>query len=388
MEIFNTIIGPSAEGKFYFRRPYLNTKIWKNIKNGCHMLVSAPRRIGKTSFLLNLCDQGDNKYLIKYHNTEPINSSNEFFKKLYKSLLEELSSREAIWESLTDLLKKNGIKKIGAEGLELSKIDLNYFEEFKRLITKVEIDKKIIFVIDEFSETLENIIQDQENDAGALFLHQNRALRQDPIINKKIQFIYSGSIGLGNIAERINAIKSINDLTDFEIPPFTEMEILAMIKQVTVNHDLIFEEKTKKYLIHKIHWLMPYYLQIILDEIETILLQQENILKISTEIIDEAIDKALEKRNYFEHWHTRLRVAYKGKYYTFAKDVLNKASKAKKGFSKTAMFDLGEKHNLGDEYSIIIRTLTYDGYINLEENKIFVFNSPLLKIWWERNVAI
>ncbi|MCF6352129.1 MAG: hypothetical protein L3J06_03870 [Cyclobacteriaceae bacterium] len=303
-------------------------------------------------------------------------------------MLEELSYRDAIWESLTDLLKKNGVKKIGTEGLELSKIDLNYFEEFKRLIIKVEIDKKIIFVIDEFSETLENIIQDEENEAGALFLHQNRELRQDPIINKKIQFIYSGSIGLENIAERINAIKSINDLTGFEIPPFTEMEILAMIEQVTVNPHLIFEEKTQKYLIHKIHWLMPYYLQIILDEIETILLQPGSSLEISTEMVDKAIDEALEKRNYFEHWHSRLRAAYKGKYYTFAKEALNETSKATDGFSKTAMFDLGEKHNLGDEYSIIIRTLTYDGYLNLEANKIFVFNSPLLKIWWERNVAI
>ncbi len=388
MEIFNTIIGPPAEGDLYFPRTYLDTRLWKNIRNGGQLLVSAPRRIGKTSFLQHICNQEVDDYLVKYHITQSVNSSDEFFKRLYKSLLEHLSTQQNIWEGLTELLKRNKIEKIGKDGIELKGTDLDYFEEFRRLIKKIELNKKLVFVIDEFSEATENIINDQGKTPAQLFLHRNRELRQDRSISQKIQFIYCGSIGLGNISERISAIKSINDLTDFKIPPLSTEEAFSMIEQLIVNSELIFNQEVKQYLVNRIHWLMPYYIQIILDEVETILLQSEKQLEITEEIVDRAIDEALNKRNYFEHWHTRLRTAFKGKDYTFAKEVLNAASKSETGVTKTQIFDLSVKHELSEDYNIILRTLEYDGYISLNEKKIFVFNSPLLKIWWERNIAI
>jgi len=388
MQVFNTIIGNSAEGESYFPRPYLDTRLWKYLQRDGHLLVSAPRRIGKTSFLLNICNQQKEDYQVKYHITESINSSNEFFKRLYKSLLEELSKRQSVWEGLTELLKRNDIEKVGVDGIELKKTDLDYFEEFKRLVNKVQIDKKQIFIIDEFSETTENIIRDHGENAARLFLHQNRELRQDRSISGKIQFIYSGSIGLGNIAERIGAIKNINDLIDFPIPPLSEVEALAMIKQLTVSSDLVFENKVKKYLINRMQWLIPYYLQILLDEVDSLLLEPSVTLEVTEEIIDKSIDQALKIRNYFEHWHTRLRTALKGNHYTFAKEVLNSISKSKSGISKTDIFDLASKYDLTDDFGLILRTLEYDGYINPNEKKAFVFNSPLLKIWWERNIAI
>ena len=388
MEIFNTIIGASAEGNFYFRRPYLDARLWKHIQNGSHILVSAPRRIGKTSFLLNICNLCKDSYHAKYHITQSVNRPNEFFKRLYKSLLEECTIHQNMWESIGEILKKNKIERVGTSGVELNHADLDYFEEFRRLINKIPISKKLVFIIDEFSEALENIINDQGDNAGQLFLHQNRELRQDKNISNKIQFIYSGSIGLGNITERICAIKSINDLTDFPIPPLSREETFAMIDQVTVSPELIFDEKVKQYLMRRIHWLMPFYLQIILDEIEDILLKTGGLLKVDKKIVDRAIDEALKRRNYFEHWHTRLRTAFKGKDYTFAKEVLNAASKAQTGINKNQIFDLAKKYELEDDHNIILRTLEYDGYLTPDAQKIFVFNSPLLKTWWERNIAI
>lgn len=385
--IFKTIIGTPAEGEFYFPRPYLDTRIWKYVESGCNLLISAPRRVGKTSFLKNSTSQKKDGYLLKYHVTESINGSNEFFKRLYKSVLEEISAKEKIWEGLTEIIKSNGIKKIGTNGIELNGADIDYFEEFIRLIKKVDLDTKLVFIIDEFSETVENIINDQGESAGRNFLHQNRELRQDSEIKNKIQFIYCGSIGLENITERIGDIKSINDLTVFSIPSFSKKEAFAMIDRITVESKLVFEQKVKQYFLDRINWLMPYYLQIVLDEVETILLQSTK-LEVSQGIIDQAIDEALKKRNYFEHWHTRLRTALNGKEYTFAKEVLNAVSKSVSGISKTQIFDLAEKNNLREQYSIILRTLVYDGYISLNEKSIFIFNSPLLKIWWERNIAI
>ena len=387
MSIFNTAIGQPAENEVYFDRAYLNNRALKYLERKANILVSAPRRVGKTSFLKNLCLLDNDKLLIKYHTTESINQIDEFYKKLYKSLLEEISLQKNVWEGLKDMLKRNKIEKIGLKGIELKHTQLNYFEEFKNLLKNITLDKKIVFIIDEFSETLENIIKDYGEKEGQLFLHQNRELRQESEISNTIQFIYSGSIGLGNIAERIEAIKSINDLTDFAIPPFSKEEAYLLIEQLLVDKSMTFSKNVKDHLLKKIVWLMPYYIQIVLDELEELLLQQ-NKKVIAKKDIDQALAYILDKRNYFEHWHTRLRTAFQGNRYTFAKEVLNLTCKEEKGLSKTVVFDLSEKYKLREGYLLIIRTLEYDGYIHLGSDGNYIFNSPLLQFWWKKNISI
>ena len=41
------IIGPAAEGDFYFDRPYLDELFWKKIKESHNVSIAAPRRVGE-----------------------------------------------------------------------------------------------------------------------------------------------------------------------------------------------------------------------------------------------------------------------------------------------------------------------------------------------------
>ena len=387
MNYFKTIVGQAAEGEYYFPRIEIDDLFWKYISKGSHLLISAPRRVGKTSFLKHISKLSNDKYLLKYHITESVNSSAEFFMKLYKSLLQELSQQKGATESLKNAFKQHGIKQIGLKGIELTKIDLDYYLEFKRLVAETEFEKKFIFIIDEFSETLENINSDHGESAGKNFLHQNRELRQDSTINQKIQFVYSGSIGLGNIAEKILATKTINDLYDFSIKPFTEQQALEFIKKSTLSDELEFPDKVKRYLLENVEWLIPFYIQILLDEIENHL-SENNLQSIDNSVVDKAISRALEIRNYFEHWHTRMRVAFKGKDYTFCKELLNLIATTEGAVVKSKVFDLAAKFDLEESYDTIVRTLIHDGYIHLDSENKYRFNSPLLKIWWDRNIAI
>ena len=267
--------------------------------------------------------------------------------------------------------------------------DLDYFEEFKRLLNKIELEEKLVFIIDEFSEVVENIINVMGKDAARKFLHQNRELRHAGTVIKKIQFIYCGSIGMGNLAESIDAAKIINDLTDFPIPPLSNEEAVSMIDQLTINPELNFSPEIKDYLIDKVHWLMPYYIQAILSEMETIIIESGGLPDITSDIIDSAIDEALAKRTYIEHWHVRLNKAFKDKNYDFANQVLNAAADSEAGVSRTRIFDMGVKLEIKEESSRrILRTLEDDGYISRNEDRNYSFNSPLLKTWWERNILV
>ena len=108
---------------------------------------------------------------------------------------------------------------------------------------------------------------------------------------------------------------------------------------------------------------------------------------VTNEFVDLAFKDAIEQRNHFEHWYDRLRKSWKGNEYNFAKELLNIASENNE-IERNQIHDLAEKYGLTENHREIINSLKYDGYIdNLEDPKVYRFNSPIVKEWWRTNVA-
>ena len=122
-----TIIGPVAEGEFYFKRPYLNSLFWKKITESQNLSIVAPRRVGKSSFMLNLLDKNKKGYRCLYLITESINNPNEFFKKIYKVVITQLSTATKFKKSVADIFQRLDIKKISVTEIEFGKKEIKYF---------------------------------------------------------------------------------------------------------------------------------------------------------------------------------------------------------------------------------------------------------------------
>jgi hypothetical protein len=208
-----------------------------------------------------------------------------------------------------------------------------------------------------------------------------------PEIRDKIQFVYAGSIGLDNIVSRMNASQTINDLNTMPIGPFIPKDAGDLIRALAKRPGLVFADEQVAYLIKKIEWLIPYYIQLIVQELVTMTIDIKGEKQVTDAMIDSAFDRIIEYRNYFENWHTRLRASYKKEEYNFAKDVLNAISE-KGTMSSAEIFDCAVKHSIQDSYKDIVNALKHDGYINnILDPKIYRFNSPILKAWWCSNVA-
>jgi hypothetical protein len=117
-------------------------------------------------------------------------------------------------------------------------------------------------------------------------------------------------------------------------------------------------------------------------------MQKETVKrKITKKFIDQAFDRMLELRSCFEHWHMRLRKAFKKEEYNFAKETLNFIANEENIETKD-MMNLAQKFNIPHTYKDIINALVYDGYINNNDDPgIYRFNSPILMMWWRKNVA-
>ena len=385
----NTTIGHPARGNGYFDRSQLTDKLWEKIQSGSNVLLTAPRRVGKSSVLFFLMDNPRKNFKPIFIDTESVNNENEFFKKLFNLIIDTLSKISRYSKIASNFTRDLGarIESIGLDGITIGDSRLKYYDEFLKLAKSLDLQgERFIIMVDEFAETVQNIIKDEGEREAVHFLQSSRTLRQMPEIKEKVQFIFAGSIGLENIVEILNASGTINDLYSFAIPPFTKTEAKNLVFKLIKGTEYTFNVDKIEYMLNKLEWLIPFYIQLVIDEIDKLEFEKEP--KIITEKeIDAAFLRAIGHRNYFDNWHTRLRRAYKGKEYTFTKELLNYVSD-NDTMSSGEIRDLAAAFEVETEYGNILNALKYDGYINNhDDTRVYRFNSPLLKMWWNKNVA-
>lgn len=391
------IAGQPVRGKDFFKRPMLTRRFHQKIASGTNILISAPRRVGKTSLMRYVNDTGMEGYYFIYLITESVNNENEYFKRILNKIfdtefltpLQKLSKKA--YQGLKD--RANRISEIG-KTIKFDKESKRIFlEEFIDTIKSIDLEgKKIIFMVDEFSQTVENIIEDEGERSAVHFLQVNRELRHDPEIYEKVHFVYAGSIGLENIVSRLNAVNLVNDLGPLKVPPLDAAEAHELIQALTADWPTALSKANRNYILDKIQWYIPFYIQLAVMTISDLLEEEADKAKpmkkrITKGKIDHAFSRLLEYRNHFEHWLTRLRKAFKKEEYSFALELLNYAS-GKEAVQAGEVFNLAQKFNIPGAYKDIVNALVYDGYINNNDDpRIYRFNSPLLKSWWWKNVA-
>ncbi len=381
--------GNPVSGDNFYKRGYLIDQAWDLLESGSHILIAAPRRVGKTSLMHYLIDNPRKNYNFLYLDVESINNENEFFRRVVNKVLKSdfINRSRKFLSFLEEHLPT--IKKVGPDGVEFGVTDQHdYLDMLTRILKSIVCeDKKLVIMLDEFPETLENIIEDEGENAGRHFLQSNRELRHDSELCNNIQFIYTGSIGLENVVSKLNAIQTINDLSRLKIPPLQPTEATELITQLQENLEFNLSKSLIDYILQKIEWLIPFYIQLIMLELKS-LYRDEKLKNITKNTIDRAFDNMLEQRNHFEHWHTRLRKALKAAHdYNFVKELLNIASE-KNTITSNEIFNLAVKYGLENSYKDLVGSLIYDGYINNHDDaQVYRYNSPILRMWWRKNVA-
>jgi len=358
--------------------------IWYKVDSGSHILLVAPRRVGKTSIMYNIFDNPKDDYIVLYIDTESANEENEFWKKLFFRLMEEefVNTLQNKAKNFFDLLKTIKVSELSAKGIKFGDgTQMDYAQAFKKVIKELDTDKKLIIMVDEFALTIENIIKYEGVKNAQSLLKIHRELRQDNLLLNKVTFIYAGSIGLESVTSKIDSIGLINDLSSVKVLPLEFNDAKEFVKTLADSNEINIEENSIKYLLQRTEWLIPFYIQLIMDE-----LRKSKVL-ITPEIIDDAFDTILDNRNHFDHWHVRLKSLADNEY-KFAKDILNTISQHMTMLSNE-IINIALKYSLDeDEAREIVHSLVYDGYINNSDNpKEYRFNSPILRMWWYKNVA-
>ncbi len=384
-----TITGSPARGERFFKRENIRRQILKAIGNDENLLISAPRRVGKTSILLNLIDNPDENFYAVFQNTEAVDNPEQFFKLILQCILNadqiegfghfsgKAKSKLVEWANRVAEISVAGF------GVTLEKNGkISYYDQLCSFLKDIKLDeKKIVMLVDEFPITVERIHEVHGIEIANQFLSQNRALRQDPVFQQKIKFVYTGSIGLFTTVKRINSTDKINDLREIKIPALSEEEAVQLITELASEEcNTPFPKEIIEKILQKIEWWIPFYFQLMVREIVNLL---EDKHELNEALIDKAFRQVGENGNiYFEHFKSRLLKVFKDVNHLGFVNELLLTIKERGSLNYDEIVNLANKFNILSDLNDVLDILKHDGYL-VEENKIFRFYSPILKTWWK-----
>ena len=391
-EIMRNIIGSPAEGDDFFDRPKILAELHRELDNLANILLVAPRRVGKTSLVIRLCENWRSSQLKRkavFLNVE--GKGDEF--SFVEMLIEEMARAKLNPESLTRVmgmfakLRQNLGGSVTIPGLEISlgeTADVDHStlrKELESVFRKIEEgDTTVLIAIDELPEFLLTL-QGAENGAKRVvaFLHWMRELRQT--YRKKIRWVFLGSIGLDNFVEEQKLQKLINDLQILTLEAFTTEEADNFLKNLGESNSLILTDAERQEIIRLVGWPLAYHLHLVFHELR----DQES------RSISAAFNSLLkpEKLSYFDTWHQRIDIQFSEPSAAACKVILSHLSSHPDGRKREEILAVlmakpsADVEKVKELLARLLLILQCDGYL-LESEDRYTFRSFLLREYWRR----
>jgi len=369
--------GPPVEGDDFYGRDKELQYAWEyHISKGVSLLLSAPRRVGKTSFSKKMLKIAEgNGWKTLYLDLEGISTESEFVRFFKQELISE-----KWWDKAGDTLLKifDSIKELKVAGNEMSfdsKVWRN--DTYGKIRQLIENTENVLIVIDELTIYLNHLLtQENGRDKVEFFLVWLRSFRQ----TTKVCWIFCSSVGIENFASMHQLSKHLNDLHFFRIGAFSEEEAKSFILRLNVDENVRFTEGHIQYILDKLVWHLPFFIQILVDKINFLVCVKGK--QLSNETIDEAYNLLITE-NYFNTWDERLK-----QYYEFEDDArkILKLCVSPDGRSRgDLLINLSAKKSEKEKTEVILskllEMLKNDGYLAEHDGK-YIFRSPLLRDFW------
>ena len=205
----NNITGSPVEGENFFGRENELNAAWLHIKKGNSLILSAPRRVGKSSFAKKLLSYAENENWNTLEiNLEEIQSEQKFVELFVEKLQSEnwwKKSLNTVGENLTQLLEsiKPSISVGDATAtLEWKSRKPDIYSKLKKLLNH---EQPTLIMIDEVTILLSGFLntdKEQGLESVEFFLNWLRSFRQ--VKGTKIHWVFCSSIGIDNFTNRHN----------------------------------------------------------------------------------------------------------------------------------------------------------------------------------------
>lgn len=375
-------IGPPVEGDDFFGREK-EIRLANRLLDRRHsLLLSAPRRIGKSSLAKKLLDEKKKQgWKCVYIDLEETNTEDGFLR-----LVIDAFSSNGIWKHVVSDAAQKLTSVFGKiEKVSIGPFEFNFGKKeerenlYKNLKELIHHDENTFIVIDELTLFLGILNKSEDGiEKVTYILNWLRSLRQ--VEKTKIRWLFCGSVGLRNFASSKNLSYTINDLTEFTLDELDRKEAAGLLFELGKSEEIEMNDEIINYILDRLSWNIPYFIQVIFSK-----LAEDYDGALTYDKVDAAYKK-LCSENYLSTWSERL-----GEYQEYelpARHILKLLSTQPAGVERNILLDrlmTGQEPSNVEKVDLalskILEMLENDGYI-MKNGALRTFRSPLLRDYW------
>ncbi len=387
-----------------FREAFL-ADLWQTLRTG-HVVLTGPRRTGKTSVMDHLRDYPENGFSVVSINVQDLTHPADFFLTLLDGFHDAhpdfVRDRLAAgWGLVSGALGKVEAIDVGGFKLALRGNDPDWRGNWRQhgdtlLVRARNTGVPILFVVDEFPDMLLNLARENQ---GLLreFLAWFRTQRQSPApARDSIRWLVGGSVNLTGTLDALGLVDLINDLEDVVLAPLTDRDIETFVTDMLGGRGVPFDADVPQRLIARLGRPIPLFMQMATQDLYRLWKhEQRGIVAADVDAVFEAMIVGSAAHTRLQHFHSRIR-----QYYVKPKDsithaLLGQISVSESGLRRAtlrqemerALTDLGvtlPPFERRQTFNQLMLDLENDFYIVEVEEGVYDFASGVLKSWWRK----
>ena len=390
------VIGQPVVGEDLYGREYELARIWELLEQGEHILMLAPRRVGKTSLMQELRRAPHENWDVLYVDVEGGDGPTHCIATILAALAAEPRFRSG-FEALPF---SSAIKDIFARvsiGVDFDMLRVEIKDAIgrewdraagqlqARLTSLPGANRKLLIVIDELPVLLAEMLRAGDRREMELLLSRLRQWRQSPELRGRVHTLIGGSIGLEGVLRRARISATINDLAPFHLDSWERSTAADFLAELCRSRDFHLDSSAIAQILDLLQDPVPYHVQLFFSALGDA--SRGDASRVSPELIERCFSERLAGAGgtaYLDHYTTRLEVALNEHEYELAGKILSLVCRRRTG---SAIGELvGSVESDERTFRSVIRDLEADGYLFREADQL-AFRSNLLREWWRRHHA-
>ena len=387
-----------------FRTAFV-TELWQTLRTG-HVVLTAPRRTGKTSVMDYLRDHPENGYSVVSINVQDLTHPADFFQVLLDGFHDAhpdfvRSQLAAGWGLVSGVLGRIDEVGVGGFKLALRRSDPDWRTNWRQhgdtfLAQARKSGVPILFIIDEFPDMLLNLSRE---DGGLLreFLAWFRTQRQNLAPSRdSIRWLVGGSVNLAGTLDALGLVDLINDLEDVSLPPLTGIDIETFAKEMLGGRDVPFDDDVPQRLTARLGRPIAFFMQMATYDLYRLWKREKRmIVAADVDAVFDAMIVGSGTRTRLQHFHSRINQYYADPKRSIAHVLLGQISLSASGLRRATLLQETERtltelgitlpaHERRQTFNRLMLDLENDFYIVEVEEEIYDFASGVLKSWWRK----
>ena len=389
------VIGQAVVGDDLYGRDYELARLWETLEQGEHILILAPRRVGKTSLMLELRRAPRENWNVIYVDVERGDGPADFVAAVlaalaadrrYRSRFETIPFSGAVKDVLgqfqsvsvdVDVLR---VELKGAIGREW---DHAADQLQARLTNLPAAGANLLIIVDELPFLVSRMLRTAERKHDAeMLLSRLRHWRQAPELRGKVRTLVGGSIGLEGVLRRASLSGLINDLAPFHLDSWDRPTAVEFMKALGNGCDFRLDDASIARILDLLRDPVPYHVQLFFSTLRDACRNKPS--RVSPEMIERCFEERLAGASgtaHLDHYAERLEIAFGEREHEMARDILGRACRREDGAGFAELEDLRQRS--GQMYLSVLRDLEADGYVRHEGSRL-KFRSNLLRKWWRK----